>query len=71
LTGFTKYRDQTTQAPWLYNASSHIFWTYDDVTSLAYKAKYVSAEGLGGVMFWELSNDTANGAMVKATVGAL
>jgi chitinase len=70
LTGYTKYRDKTTQAPWLYNASSKVFWTYDDVTSLAYKTQYVSAQGLGGVLFWELSNDTSSGAMVKAVVNA-
>jgi chitinase len=70
LTGYTKYRDAKTQEPWLYNASTLTFWTYDDATSLAYKAKYVSSQGLAGVMFWELSNDTTTGAMVKATVKA-
>jgi chitinase len=70
LTGYTKYRDAKTQEPWLYSASNQTFWTYDDATSLTWKAKYVSSQGLGGVMFWELSEDTANGAMVKAVVKA-
>ena len=70
LTGYSKYRDSKTQEPWLWNPSTRTFWTYDDAPSLAYKAKYVSAQGLGGVMFWELSNDTASGALVKATVKA-
>lgn len=71
LSGFTKYRDSATQEPWLYNPSTHVFWTYDDATSLAFKTRYVVNEGLGGVMFWELSGDTANGSMVKAVVAAL
>jgi chitinase len=70
LSGYTKYRDKNTQEPWLWNASTHTFWTYDDATSLAYKSRWAGGQGLGGVMFWELSNDTANGAMVKATVKA-
>jgi len=70
LTGYTKYRDKNTQEPWLYNATTRTFWTYDDATSLAYKSQWAGGQGLGGVMFWELSNDTANGAMVKATVKA-
>ncbi len=68
LTGYATYRDARTQEPWLYNPSSQTFWTYDDATSLTYKAKYVSSHGLGGVMFWELSEDTTNGALVKAVV---
>jgi chitinase len=70
LTGYTKYRDKNTQEPWLYNATTRTFWTYDDATSLAYKAAWAGGQGLGGVMFWELSNDTSSGAMVKATVKA-
>jgi chitinase len=70
LTGYTKYRDSKTQEPWLWNGSTLTFWTYDDATSLAYKATWAGGQGLGGVMFWELSNDTTNGAMVKATVKA-
>jgi chitinase len=70
LTGYTKYRDATTREPWLYSASNQTLWTYDDAVSLAWKARYVSSQGLGGVMFWELSEDTANGAMVKAAVNA-
>jgi chitinase len=70
LTGYTKYRDSKTQEPWLYSAGTSTFWTFDDTASLAWKTKWVSSQGLGGVMFWELSEDTANGAMVKAVVRA-
>jgi len=70
MSGWNKYRDATTQEVWLYNASSQTFWTYDDAISLTYKAKYVSSQGLGGVMFWELSEDSTTGSMVKAVVKA-
>ncbi|UWZ83169.1 glycoside hydrolase family 18 protein [Occallatibacter riparius] len=68
LTGYTKYRDSKTQEPWLWNASTLTFWTYDDATSLTYKSRWAAAQGLGGVMFWELSNDTPSGTLFKAAV---
>ena len=67
LKGYTKYRDPVTQEPWLYHSGS--FWTYDDPASLQFKTKYVVENGLGGVMFWDLSGDTANGALIKALAG--
>jgi chitinase len=71
LTGYTKYRDTTTQEPWLYNSKTGDFWTYDDPTVLEFKTKYVVKEGLGGVMFWELSGDTASGTLIKTLAGNL
>jgi chitinase len=44
---FTKYRDATTQAPWLYDGTT--FWTYDDPWSIAYKMVYARDKMLGGV----------------------
>lgn len=71
LTGYTKYRDSTTQEPWLYNSKTEDFWTYDDPAALEFKTKYVVKEGLGGVMFWELSGDTARGVLIKALASSL
>ena len=42
------------------------FWSYDDPTSLAEKQAYRKREGLSGVMFWELSGDTADGELIRA-----
>ena len=70
LTGYTVYRDSTTQEPWLWDGSSS-FITYDDSTSLAFKAKYAADQGLGGVMIWELSGDTASGTLIQALTGNL
>jgi chitinase len=66
LAGYQTYRDSTTQAPWLFNAATGTFWTYDDQTSLAFKTDYAVKNQLGGIMFWELSGDTASGDELKA-----
>ena len=63
------FRDPHSSAPWLYDGNT--FWTFDDPTSAAAKARYVRMHGLGGMMIWELSGDTADGAMVKAMHGGL
>jgi chitinase len=43
--------------PWLYNADKKEWITYEDPQSMRLKGEYVTAENLGGAMFWELSND--------------
>ena len=45
--------------------------SYDDPDSLAQKAVYVGAWGLGGVMVWQLSQDTPDAALIKALHDAL
>lgn len=59
-----RFRDPHSQTPWLYDGDS--FWTYDDPMSAEAKAGFARSHGLGGVMIWELSGDTADGALVKA-----
>ena len=66
---FTQYRDATTGEPWMYDGTS--FWTYDDPISLGYKATAVRLAGLGGVMAWSLSRDTANGDLLKSVAHSL
>jgi chitinase len=55
--GFTRYWDPDAGVPWLYNAKTRIWITYDDAQSLALKADLVRERGLGGIMIWELSGD--------------
>jgi chitinase len=45
--------------------SDQIFWSYDCPESLRAKMKYVYAHHLGGVMFWELSHDTADSELLS------
>jgi chitinase len=55
--GFVRYWDNRAQAPYLWNAATRVFISYDDPQSLAIKTRYVLQHRLGGIMFWELSED--------------
>ncbi len=55
--GFVRVWDTQAKAPFLWNAASGTFITYDDPQSIALKAEYVRTHHLGGMMFWELSQD--------------
>ena len=61
---FSQYRDEHSQAPWLYDGVS--FWTYDDAVSIRKKMEYERGLQLGGVMVWELSGDTEDGALLRS-----
>jgi len=60
------FRDLRTQGHWIYDPATKIFWGYDDPVSAWTKATYVKWRGLAGVMFWELTGDSPNGALVRA-----
>ena len=55
--GFQRHWDEQARVPWLYHPQKQIWITYDDAESIGEKAAYVRAEGLGGIMIWELSGD--------------
>ncbi len=61
----------TAEAPWLYNARRHIFFTYDDPQSLSIKAAFVRQEHLRGVMIWVLGEDDARNSLLRALVWGL
>jgi chitinase len=69
--GYTRHNDFRAGASWLYDPLTGTFWTYDDPLVMTAKALYVRAAGLGGVMFWELSGDTADGELVRALAAGL
>ena len=56
--------DDVAKVPWLYNAAKKEWITYEDPQSMRLKGEYIVAQGLGGAMFWELSND--NGTLLDA-----
>ena len=66
---FTRYADATAGAAWLFDGTT--FWTFDDPPVMTAKAHYVVANKLGGIMFWELSGDTAEGELIQAIAGGL
>lgn len=55
--GFVRYWDADAQAPWLWNAQTRHFITYDDPQSIAAKMAYIKAQHLGGIMYWEQTSD--------------
>ena len=54
---FTRYWDQSAEAPYLYSSDSSMVISYEDPQSLALKTKYVTEKHLGGIMFWEYFGD--------------
>ena len=55
--GFVRYWDDRAKAPYLWNAASRTFISYEDPRSIEIKTRYAIDRGLGGMMFWELSQD--------------
>jgi chitinase len=55
--GYARHWDATAQVPYLWNAQTRVFVSYDDPQSLKLKAEFVKANGLGGMMYWEQSQD--------------
>ncbi|MGL5540926.1 MAG: glycosyl hydrolase family 18 protein, partial [Erysipelotrichaceae bacterium] len=70
--GLKEYWDDVAKAPYLYDAKSGAFFTYDNVRSIQEKANYVNEHGLGGMIAWMASNDkpttsTKRDELTKAT----
>jgi chitinase len=55
---FHRFWDEKAEAPYMYNSKDSLMVSYDDTVSVALKTKYTMEKGLGGIMFWELGNDT-------------
>lgn len=55
--GYTRYWDASAKAPYLWNADSGVFISYEDAESIKYKMQYLKDKGISGVMFWEYSDD--------------
>ncbi|HEX7339109.1 MAG TPA: glycoside hydrolase family 18 protein [Rhodanobacteraceae bacterium] len=58
--GYKRYWDKYADAPYLWNAATRSFISYDDPQSLAAKAAFVKANHLGGIMYWEATEDDHN-----------
>ncbi len=54
---YQRHWDQQARAPYLWNATTKTIITYDDAESLSHKCEFVKKRGLGGVMFWEYTQD--------------
>ncbi|CAF1332106.1 unnamed protein product [Adineta ricciae] len=70
LPTYTRYWDDASKVPFLFNSSTGIWISYDDLESISIKNNYIKQQQLGGAMFWELSGDR-NAELVGATFAAL
>lgn len=55
--GFHAFQDEKAQAPYLFNADTKEFISYEDEKSVGAKCAYVLKNKMGGVMFWEYGSD--------------
>lgn len=53
--GYTRYWDDHSKAPYLFNGNT--FASYEDESSIKFKAEYVVSRDIGGIMFWEYPLD--------------
>jgi len=56
---FSLVWDDTSKAAFAYNPTSQIWSSIETTATIAGKAAYVDTAGLGGMMFWALSNDSS------------
>lgn len=68
--GFTRGWDSAARAPYLWNAEAGTFVSFEDERSVAEKARFVEAYGLGGIMYWEHGHDPEQ-RLLNALVGEL
>jgi chitinase len=61
-----RFRHPEAEVPWLYDRTRGTMLSYDDPDSIGRKTEYVMAEGLGGIMIWELSGDDAERSLLTA-----
>jgi chitinase len=62
--GWVYHWDATAQAPYMYNARQQLFASFDDTASVRLKTLYAHNKGLGGVMFWQLTEDKFTGGLL-------
>lgn len=59
--GYVKYFDPVSYVPYLYNATSKVFLTYEDEKSLTERCNLVKKNGYGGIIVWDISGDDLSG----------
>jgi chitinase len=69
--GYTRKWDDCSSTPYAYNQDRSTVVTYDDPTSLKIKAQFAREQGLAGTGMWDISGDTADWVLVKATRSGL
>lgn len=63
--GFTRHWDDTAQAPYAIHQERRLLASYDDEKSIALKTQYAIDNHLGGIMFWQLIDDTFRNGLLQ------
>jgi len=63
--GYVFHWDETAKAPYAYNAAQKLYATFDDKRSMTLKTQYVIDKNLGGIMFWQLGDDTITNGLLQ------
>jgi chitinase len=61
---YVRHWEPAAQVPWLYDAKSGTWISYDDPEAVRAKMKYTRDHGLGGVVIWEIGAD--DGQLMRA-----
>jgi chitinase len=69
--GYIPWYDSARVGATLYNPSTGIFFTYDDLAAVTAKTAYIKKKKLGGAYVWALNTDDANGSLAKAIAAGL
>lgn len=69
--GFRYYWDRRSKAPYQYNSSQQLFATFDDRRSVKQKSKFIRRKKLGGIMFWELTQDLRQNGLLDEMYNVL
>ena len=65
--GWKLYYDDDAQAAFVYNEALGIFSSIETPQTVSLKSEWAQAMGLGGMMFWDLSNDSSGAeSLLKA-----
>lgn len=64
--GYVYHWDDIAKGPYIFHPAKKLFVTYDDKRSIGLKTQYVIDNKLGGIMFWQLGNDTYADGLLNA-----
>jgi chitinase len=65
------YWDEQAKASWLYDPETQTVISFDNERALREKVRYVNHRGLGGIMFWDLTEDTASFHLLETLSSAM
>jgi len=70
-TGYLTYWNDAAQAPWLYDAATGTFISFENDASLKAKVAYTHEHHLGGVMIWDMSMDDDKHNLMNAITAVI